>query len=102
MGGFPHICQTPEEAFLCSDGKAWRRTQELLVSMGDGDAFSDKGRYSARLLTKQNRTDPLSPHFGLEPAMPIMTKVCLFCHITVKKFTNRDTQRGLSLLSLMK
>lgn len=58
--------------------------------------------HSTRLLVKQNRTDPLSPHFGLEPAMPIMTKVCLLCHITVKKVTNRDTQRGLSLLSLMK
>lgn len=55
-----------------------------------------------RLLMEQNRTDPLSPHFRLEHSMPLVTNVGQLCHIMVKKDTNQDTQRGLSLLSPMK
>lgn len=43
----PHLVKTPEEAFLCSEVKAWRRTHEPLVSVGDGHAFSGRGRCSA-------------------------------------------------------
>lgn len=69
--------------------------------MGMLSVSGEDALHFARLLTVQNGTDPVSPHFRIEPSMRLMTNVGQLCHIMVKKVTNQDTQRGLSLLFLM-
>ena len=76
--------------------KCWFPWEMEMLSVRGEDAL-----HFARLLTEQNRTDPVSPHFRFEPAMPLMTNVCLMPYHG-QKVTHQDTQRSLSLLSLMK
>lgn len=53
----------------------------------------------ARLLMEQNRIDPASPHFRLEPSMPPVTNAGQLCHIVVQKnHQSRHPERPISAL----